>query len=182
MNESHNYYKNKLKFKNWYYEDIYIDDGHEKIPRYLAIRTLCIEGLLPFIKNEKYFFKYSDRYIINNIIIILYDKYLNKKYNIHGYHEQNGYDPAHLDSYYNIFDSEKCLSFWDSGWSLIQDFNENNYAYYFRYEIFKYLWYFIDLDNSPISITLNAELQERDEMDEYNESLNNTYSKKYDLY
>jgi hypothetical protein len=157
-------YENQTLWEQWVRKPIFATSGVYNIgSRYSVIKQFVEEGLFPFVKEKGYLFFDSPEKVTLSLLRYLFALYTGKKVIFHDPHEDIFQD--HVFEFEHRFDSLEMEEFWEK-WKHIEDFEEEHYAFELQYTLPLFLWPSLNIENSPITLKIEAILDEMDDMEE----------------
>lgn len=144
----------------WINEPVFLDKGVSNIEkRKVAIYLFCTEGLIPFLLEKGFQFRYSKEQLTHIVLTLLFQIQRGKKIKVTKMDENPPEEVYQM--YCDIFDFERWETFW-SKWGNLQDFEEGKPGFFLRYALSEFVWSWIDMDISPAVYKFIQELEDYD--------------------
>lgn len=157
------YEKQKI-WEQWVRKPIFATGGVYNInSRYNVIRDFVEEGIFPFVKRKGYIFFDSPEKVTISLLRYLFAIYNGEKVLFKDPHE--GIYKDHIYEFEHRFDSMEMEEFWEK-WKDIEDFQEGHYGFQLQYMLPLFLWPSLNIQNSPITINMEAIFDEVAAMEE----------------
>lgn len=148
---------------SWVRKPIFADDGVYNIaPRHVVMSDFIKYGVFPFMRKKGYRMRLDPAKVTASFLRYLFEVYLGSTIRMNDAYPNCLQD--HRDEFDHRLDSLALEEFWEA-WGSIEDFQEFHYAYNVRFSLTEFLWYWIDLYNSPITIKIETILDEVDNIE-----------------
>lgn len=147
----------------WVRKPIFADEGvYNYAPRHIVMKEFIEHGVFPFMKSKGYRMRSNATNVTASFLRYLFELSLGSTIRMNDPHPNCLKD--HREEFTHRLDSLEMEAIWDT-WGSIEDFQEDHYAYKVQFVLPEFLWYWIDLENSPITIKIEAILDELDEIE-----------------
>lgn len=159
----------------WINEPIYIsENGIAYGKRKNVIAEMCVKGLIPFVKQGGYCFRYSETELVKQILVLLFTLHRGKQVCPKVLQIDIPYEQEQYYRFHHNLDTMDWLQFWET-WGGIQDFEEGSFAYKFRFQLPEFVWSWLQFDRSPAVMKLEKEIEEDDYLDELSKGKDDPY-------
>lgn len=159
VSPSFSFRQRKAQWGRFLNEAIYLDKGiYNILPRHEAISIFVNEGIYPFVENNGYTWKLTEKQMTNTILNILFQMKLGNMIDIPNL--QKGFTMEHYDRFLQTLDSEVLENFWYR-WGELEDFEEDGYAYRFRFLLQNLIWNSLYLEHSRVIQEFEEEIKEQ---------------------
>ena len=157
-------FQNQNLWEQWVRKPIFADSGVYAIgSRYSVLRNFVEEGLFPFVEKKGYLFYESPKKVTLNLLRYMFALYRGQKVILKDPHKDIFKD--HIYEFEHRFDTFEMEKFWER-WKDIEDFQEGRYAYQLQFTLPQFLWLSLNIEESPITLKIEAILDEGAEMEE----------------
>ena len=162
-------------WSSWVSKPIFGDGGVVNIaPRHVIIHQFVEKGIFPFVKRKGYIFSNNAPRVTKSLLHYMFALYLGEKVRFVNSHK--GILKDHVDEFEHRFDSLEIEEFWEQ-WNSIQDFQDGSYASCLQHTLPGFLWYHINIEQSPITLKIESILDEIEEQEEYERRKKDTKAK-----